>query len=391
MKSSCYPEWYRDWLFSVLAISPGGEIAPELLESLHTLRRTLLPAAGERQHALSAVPVMDRDLARAYACFYMSVNLPKLWFVLDRCPGLAREMFFQRRLRVLEAGCGPGTFLWSLLFYLQAHPELEGGVREIIGIDRGAQALDIARRLGDALPGIRPSRRCWERRDWRPGLDAECELLLLGNVLNENPDFEQNIQTLTGSTAETVILIEPGVHEVFQRLRGVRDRFIEQGWQVRFPCTETAAPCPIGADNWCHFHVNRFSLPFIQRMAGKLGRLNPRHHFCAFVFSRPGPPSPAEVGEKEPDWRVLSTLRKANRSGIRYLCNGRRVVEVVLSRKMRSTQNRDFLTALPGDRLRVKPVSAGRRLEQNGRLKQDDQVTIVSSLTADKPKINGPQ
>ena len=78
---------------------------------------------------------------------------------------------------------------------------------------------------------------------------------------------------------------------------------------------------------------------------------------------------------------MLSRLRKASRSGIRYLCNGTDMPEVVLNRKAKTPENRTFLTADAGDLLAIAPPEASTRLAKTARLSANDLVETVSEKT----------
>jgi hypothetical protein len=204
----------------------------------------------------------------------------------------------------------------------------------------------------------------FEQADWRQTADTDADVLIFGNVLTEN-DGKINEQ-LISSHARVLIIIEPGTRDSFQTLRPLRDALSASGWRIVFPCT-TPGHCPMPDDNWCHFRINRMVLPFIQRMAGAAGRLNPHHHFCGFVFCRGGPaPAPG-------CWRVLSALRKAHRSGIRYVCDGQQVAETVLNRRARTPATRPFLDAEIGDMLRIE-TPQGSQTMRRGRLEREDHV-----------------
>lgn len=300
----------------------------------------------------------DSATLRAYTLYYMSINMPKLWFLLDRVP--PRDVCELR-----DCGCGPGTFMWAYVFWLMARrPEALAKLQRLEGIERTPAAAEMARRLGRALrtlPGCEHLEIQVDVGDWQD-VNSVSELTILGNVL-----VEGETTALPCSGGNRLIMIEPGDRAGFHTLLPQRDALIADGWTVQFPCPAQAT-CPMAADNWCHFSVNRFILPYIQRMSAAAKRRNHRHHFSGFVLDRDA--------DSAGGWRVLSNLRKANRSGIRYLCNGEQLVEAVLNRKMRTPQNRAFLDADWGDLLSISPALKGPRLRQ-------DQHALVLNKSSD--------
>jgi SAM-dependent methyltransferase len=344
-----YPDTYQDWLFEALDLKPGDECLPEILEPLYGLNRQWVHTDR----------VMDYDadeaLMRSYSLYYMTINMPKLWHILDNAHSKPRQPV----KRVIEFGCGPGTFLWAYLFYLEkVNPAALETVLQVKGIDRSPAALAVAERLAVALKrgaGFNHIEFSFELGDWSDHLDDPADLAIFGNVLNEGADTPWGERTIP---FDNVVIIEPGTSKIFPTLLTLRQQFMESGRSVAFPCTTWQNECPMhGTDNWCHFSINRFSLPFIQRMSGKAKRLNPRHNFCGFFFVRD-----ESVSEDPTHWRCVSRMRKVHRSGIRWLCNGCRLEEAVLTRHSRSDGNRPFLTAELGDRISIQPPLRGTRL-----------------------------
>lgn len=330
-----YPAFYQEWLFDTLALKPGDEIAPATLEPLFTLNKAWLDGG-----ALPADYFADPAVLRAYCLFYMTINMPKLWFLFDRTGSWPSG-------RIVDLGCGPGTLIWAWLFYAAARAPERLERTELIGIERTPQAAELGQRLAERLQQFDPFRSISVRfqvDEWqqRP-ISADC--VLGGNVLLECPP--EDLGRLADIQAETWILIEPGNRPGFQRILSAREQLVGPDRSILFPCP-SYHDCPMAEQNWCHFAVNRSLVPFVQRMANAAGRRNHRHCFSALAIG-PAQTAPASA------WRVLSDVRKAHRSGIRYLCDGKQMHEVVLNRRKRSASNSPFLEAATGELLTVKP------------------------------------
>ncbi|OVE81027.1 hypothetical protein BVY04_04360 [bacterium M21] len=362
-----YPKEYQDWLFQALHMSPGDEADPEFLEPLYYLNRQWVKTDDDAPMNYDG----EDALMRAYTCYYMTINMPKLWFILDRVPILSFPA--NQPLRIAELGCGPGTFLWSFLFYLQAkRPELLKQEIHLVGIDRSATALKYAEKMAAVLRKQKVfSKVTFEfvEADWKSKISSPADLLIFGNVLNEGLGIEVDWKQVA---ADRVAIIEPGTKKGFQPLLPVRSQLVASGKHIQFPCPQETTPCPMTQDNWCHFSINRFQLSFIQRISNRAKRLNSRHNFSGFLFT-----SEPEVSAKN-DWRVLSKLRKANRSGIRWICSGCQLKEAILSRKSRSETNRIFLNADWGDRLTITRGSDETSQCFDGRLRPTDKVLSKS-------------
>ena len=105
-------------------------------------------------------------------------------------------------------------------------------------------------------------------------------------------------------------------------------------------------------------------LPFMQKMSNAAGRKNHRHHFSGFIFSN------GKTDDIAGKWRVLSKPRKAKGSVIRYLCNGKSIKEVVLNKKQKSENNRDFINAETGS------LASCSNDFKNNRLGKNDNFTL---------------
>lgn len=373
-----YPPYYQQWLFEVLDIRPGEEAEPAMLAPLFHFNQQWVDAdtyvvPNPHTSADGKWDYFDNDaLLRSYTAYYMTLNMPKLWFILDRCPDLRSDMVTRDNVSVADFGAGPGTLSWAWLFYLhRRQPGLLQRVRTMHLIERNANAAELAGTLANALQRYKP----FSHIDitvtvdkWQAHMSTHRDITLFGNVLVEGDTAaDLNLATLNSGH---VILVEPGNRRGFSRMLTMRNHLIDHGWSIQFPCPSAHA-CPMASTNWCHFHVNRFVLPFIQRMSAKAARHNPKHHFCGLVMSRANTPQPPD------NWRVLSTVRKAGRSAIRYLCNGEHLIETVLNRRDKTDENRAFADAVPGDAGHLELTVSAAEFLSRGSIKKEDKFTIV--------------
>ena len=344
-----FPNWFAAELFSALELRSGDEARPEILEALHRLNRAYLSETP------SAAGWEQKGTHTAYALFYMTQNMPKLGFVLDRAPpstGLTSAA---------DLGCGPGTLLWAL-----ALREAAAGrpVPKLHGVDNDPKMLEIAARIWARLRRrlqLPEDHLTLEQGDWRQRLDLPVDTLMLGNTLVEAgiPDAD----LLSALKCRELLLIEPGTSRHFRRLLELRGHLLGSGWNLGFPCP-TAGTCPMSASgDWCHFRINRLGLPHMQRMAALAGRQDPASAFCGFLFRRGASELPAGA------WRLLSAPRRVSRSVVRLVCDGRKVDELVLNRKGKAAGNEDFQQAPAGSLGLLSPAPETafkrKRLDEN--------------------------
>ena len=350
-----FPDWYKEWLFLGLGIKDGEETSEKYLKPLFRLNQHWLAENYEQQDYSWDAP----EVATSYALYYMTINMPKLWIVLNNS-GVWPKRELKSVNSIVEFGCGPGTFLWSYLFYLHATaPEQVQKIEKIRGVDTSPTNLKIAQKLFRALTDqkvfahIKAEFICGK---WEEHFDDKSyHLGIFGNSLVESSDDLGFIENCYAN----LLIMEPGTLRSFQKLRVMRDALIAQDWHIHFPCCG-GTRCPMSDDNWCHFHVNRFLLPFIQKMSNAAKRQNHRHNFTAFLFSRHSNQLTQE------DWRILSAPRKVKRTVMRYICDGERMFEAVLGRRNRSDSNREFIDLEPGS------IATSSSCFHNKRLHKDD-------------------
>ena len=332
-----FPSWYKEWLFGSLGIRDGQEISEKYLTPISQLNKNWLAEHPEQEVYRSK----SRNVAISYALYYMTINIPKLWMILNNS-GIWRNRELHDIDTIVEFGCGPGTFLWSYLFYLQeTAPKQLQKLKKIRGIDISPAYINVAQRLfrtlrtNSAYAHIEAEFICGKWEDHVD--DSISQLGIFGNSLIES-------STDLGSIPmgySNLLIIEPGTRQHFQKLRLVRDTLFSQHWHIHFPCSG-GSKCPMDEYNWCHFYINRFLLPFVQKMSSAANRRNHRHNFSAFLFSR------QENQLNESCWRILSPTRKIRRAAIRYICNGNQMFEATLGRRARNESNKAFIDMQAG-------------------------------------------
>lgn len=335
---SLFPEWYKEWLYKSLSLKDGEEISQTILEPLYSLNKNWLKENyNQQEYAWDSSQV-----ARSYALYYMTINIPKLWMTLSNSNQWEQKCLSEVKT-VSEFGSGPGTFLFSYLFYLYSqHPEALKSLEKITAVDISEEHLKVAKSLFENLKNIEGFEHINAEFIHAGWIDEftnhSADLNIFGNSLIES-GIDDKI--LENKGLKNILIIEPGTKEHFTRLKNLKGKFQQHDWHTHFPCP-TDGKCPMSEDNWCHFRINRFMLPFIQRMSAAAGRRNHNHNFTSFLISK------HNNDYNEENWRVLSSNRKVKRTSIRYICNGKRMIEAVLNRKERSELNSDFINCETG-------------------------------------------
>jgi ribosomal protein RSM22 (predicted rRNA methylase) len=170
------------------------------------------------------------------------------------------------KIRILDYGSGPGTASLALVIWLQNHAHEKKFVLppiEFEWVDMQYKMMDEGRKLISAICDHYPQLRgkvtiSISERD----LGREpYSLILMGNVLNEMPNFSSEKafifweKIFKRSQGGGILIVEPAIKKASQSLSFFRDVLIEKKWVTSIwgPCLHVGrCPLTLGRD-WCHF------------------------------------------------------------------------------------------------------------------------------------------
>lgn len=147
---------------------------------------------------------------------------------------------------ILDVGAGPGTGTFA------AH-DCWPGIVDATLIENSAAIRAVGH---DLLAASGIERAQWLTQDLT-ALSVQnktYDLVLLAYVLDELAP--QAVHSLIGrlwqSTADMLVVIEPGTPAGWSRILSVRDQLVAAGAHLIAPCPHTSA-CPLASPDWCHF------------------------------------------------------------------------------------------------------------------------------------------
>ncbi|MFG3488406.1 small ribosomal subunit Rsm22 family protein [Streptomyces sp. NPDC094447] len=225
-------------------------------------------------------PVLrDRSDVAAYAAYRMPATFEAVRGALAALRGAAPD--WEPRTHT-DVGGGTGAASWAVAEAWEERPPrstvLDWAEPALaLGRELAAGALDAewrTARIGGALK-----------------LD-DTDLVTVSYVLKElTPADRAALVTETARAAQTVVIVEPGTPDGYERIIAARTLLIEAGFTVAAPCPHSGA-CPIepGTD-WCHFAA-RVSRSSLHRQV-KGGSLPYEDEKYAYVAATRLPPSPA--------------------------------------------------------------------------------------------------
>lgn len=159
---------------------------------------------------------------------------------------------------LLDIGAGPGTVLWAVA---DAWPQFQRATL--------LEASAAAQRIGERLAGELSVPVDWKSGDATIDLDElqPAELVTAAYVLDEivPSSLPSLIERLWQLSADTLLLVEPGIPAGWQRILAARSQLIDVGAHVLAPCPHQH-PCPLAAPDWCHF-ARRVARSRLHRLA----------------------------------------------------------------------------------------------------------------------------
>lgn len=196
-----------------------------------------------RKGGASAV-IADSDDALAYALTRMPATYAAVSACLEALTA-ARPDFAPRS--VIDVGSGPATAAW-------AAAQVFGSLQDFLLVDSNEHLRALALEL--MVNDQRLRRAAYRASGARAFLNgaADADLVIASYVIGELDGAEQLslAKLMWQRTRDTLLIVEPGTPDGYERVLAVRTELISQGAHVIAPCPHNRA-CPLIAPDWCHF------------------------------------------------------------------------------------------------------------------------------------------
>lgn len=190
-----------------------------------------------RQH------LSDEMAALAYLAARMPATYAAIHASLDAV-AIMRPDFAPATM--LDVGAGPGTGVF-------AAQDCWPDIAETTLIENAAAIRAVGERLLTA-GGVRRSQ--WLSHDIAafPVLDKSYDFVLIAYVLDELAPsaIRQLMEKLWATTADTLVVVEPGTPAGWSRILQIRAQLSVAGAHLVAPCPHALA-CPLAPPDWCHF------------------------------------------------------------------------------------------------------------------------------------------
>lgn len=177
--------------------------------------------------------VLDERHVSAYTALYLTTNIPKLHYLLNKLSIETLNDIFSRTF--IDIGCGPGTYSLGMCL------EKGSALKEIVCIDTSNVMLNQARKI---IEGFYPEVSLKTQLSITD--EREDSVLFFGHSINEM-GVDQAYSLISKVNPEYVMWIEPGTSALFTELKSLRSKLLSD-YDILYPCPSNEA-CP---NDWCH-------------------------------------------------------------------------------------------------------------------------------------------
>ena len=181
---------------------------------------------------------------------YLTARLPATYAAVAYCLAELTDRHRQFAPQsMLDAGSGPGTAAWAAAVTYS-------DILSVTFLDNNLQFLKLASSLAAQSdhPALRQARALEGDICSLPEISAD--LVVAAYAFAELPlsISEEVTIALWQACKNTLLIIEPGTPQGFDRIHRIRAALIAEGAQLIAPCTHMNA-CPVTTPDWCHFSV----------------------------------------------------------------------------------------------------------------------------------------
>ncbi|MFO1518208.1 MAG: small ribosomal subunit Rsm22 family protein [bacterium] len=376
-------EVFSDRDFNAKDLKFFGEGAA-VLSDLFTSERSDLPANY----------LNDKKLRAGFLLYFLPLNFCKAEWILEKLPP---SFWKKHKIKILDLGCGPGTFTLAFTHYLTERDEGKKERRdlEILALDHNYHVLKDSQVLheemvknlkGKGYPfRLNLAAKTFDLRRGKPDTllkNDQYDLIVASNFMNEwhHSKGEEKVKFLEKifqrhlSSDGYMILIDPALQRSTRELMEIRDIILKRkSLHVYAPCLHER-PCPMLAASprdWCHFYIDWEEPDFLKQLDRQLKNKN-EYLKCSYMIFSSKALNEAEAKslkkEKGPVHRVISNLMGSKGKSEVVLCGPSGRWHLTRLDKAKSPANRHFEELKRGDLVYLEKIPA-RQFTNDGNLK----------------------
>ncbi len=387
------------------AVFSAREFGPQDLKYFSEGAKTLSDLFTSERSTLAANYLNDKKLRAGYLLYFLPLNFCKVQSVLKKLP---LAFFHQSKIRILDMGCGPGTFTLALMdavFSLHAKDPKACHHIEILSLDQNYHALKDAQALHEEMlkhyrkknPNVKMTfiSRTFDLRRGKPDTllkNDQYDLIVAANFFNEwvsakaeeKGKFLEKIYDRHLSKEGYLILMEPALQRSTRELMLLRDQIIsKKSLKVFAPCLHQNS-CPMlqaSGRDWCHFYISWKEPDFMLKL-DKLTKNKNDFLKCSYmIFTSKDRSELTQIPTKHDPhriYRAISNLMKTRGKAELVICGPAGRWHLTRLDKEKSESNRALDQIQRGDFLWVEKLGA-RSFQAEGelRIEKADAIGVV--------------
>jgi len=351
---------------------------------------------------LAANYLNDKKLRAGYLLYFFPLNFCKAQAILQHLP----PSFFKRhKLKVLDLGCGPGTFtlaLTDLIAQQLSKAKNERRDLDILALDQNYHVLKDAQTLHDEvlknLKGkgyslrVALNARTFDLRRGKPDTllkNDQYDLIIASNFLNEwshskgeeKVKFLEKIYQRHLASDGFLVLMEPALQRQTRDLQEIRDIILmRKSLHIYSPCLHERR-CPMLAvtdRDWCHYYAQWEEPDFMRQLDRLLKNRNEFLKYSYMILTGKALSEVDQIPEKKDKahlHRVISNLMGSKGKSELVVCGPSGRWHLTRQDKNESKENQGLAELKRGDLVYVNKIPP-RQYQEDGEVKIEKQDVV---------------
>lgn len=329
------------------------EILDELYKESRIDLKTLAKEVKELSDQYNGLKPLKKNYIKteklkwAYIFYFYPINVFKYLNILKNY-----RFQFDNKKSFLDFGAGPLTFFTAVAM-LNILPE------RLFAIDVDEEIMSLGLRIIKKI-----NRELGARISFKQPAQ-KVDVVSFGNVLTEmiDADVEVTMKKFLSNpvdNADNILILEPGTHKVFYKLRTIEIFLKENGYNKVNNCPVDI--CPMSGKDWCHENLYFPRSSLIEQIENLSGLNNKFVNYCYLLMSKGAEKS---FIYNDDVYRMISNLIEHKGYYLGHFCGKNGIIKIELQKRDITESNAKFTLLMRGSVVRIKQyyeIGDGKRL-----------------------------